>query len=426
MENYFLKCDISGIQSFIFNVASEGAAKSLKSRSEYVKTIADDCLKKLKDFFGTNNATELYNGGGNFYLKIKTDKSETEVQNFIAENIYKPKIDKDIFAYVSFVKGNGEKTGELLNAVNLKVNKAKLQRPVSFELLDAKPIKVEDVDINTIKGINGQVPKGDFEWIANKSDGDKKLAALKLDVDNLGTLFRDRAKDDYKKLSKALKDFFDSKLLLLIKELEMQQHIYVVFSGGDDCFLIGSWNKLFELAIKLQQRFSDFQVKLRKEITSLSQEDITFSAGIVVFQPHFPMLQLSEEVENALSASKRAEGKNSVTVFGKTLSWKDFEETQKLSKTFNDLINNEDERNRESKSLLQIFRLIYPQKKEMPKVWRLKYYLRRNVKKENEETVKKIFDDYSQALLHNYIGSNAKNADIYLVASRWAELLSRN
>jgi CRISPR-associated protein Csm1 len=425
MENYFLKCDISGIQKFIFNVASEGAARALKNRSEYVKKIADDCLKELKGFFGDENATELYNGGGNFYLKIRTDKSESDIQEFINENIYKPKIDKDIFAYVSFVEDNGEKTGELLDAVNQKMNRAKMQRPVSFKLLDAEPIKVDEVERNAIKGINGQVPNGDFEWIADKSDGDSKLAALKLDVDNLGTLFRGRNEDEYKKLSEALKDFFDDKLLALIKEKGMQQNIYVVFSGGDDCFLIGSWNKIFELAITLHQRFTDFQRDLRTKISSLPNADITFSAGIVVFQPHYPMLQLSEEAESALGASKRADGKNSVTVFGKTMRWKDFQQAQKLSKTFNDLINNEDESNRESKSLLQIFRLIYPQNGEMPKVWRLKYYLRRNVKNANEGTVKEIFDKYSQTLLRKFIKTEGENPDIYLVASRWAELFLR-
>jgi len=426
MANYFLKCDISGIQTFIFNVPSNGAAKALKSRSVYVQMIADDCLKKLKDFFGKSKTTELYNGGGNFYLKITTEKSETDIQKFIEDNIYKDRVNQDIFAFISFVKDNGEKTDKLLSAVNLEVNKSKMQRPLSLDLLDAKPIKVDEVEIKSIKGINGQVPEGDFEWIAIKSEGDSKLAALKLDVDNLGILFRERSEEDYKKLSEALKDFFDGKLLQLIRDLKMQQNIYVVFSGGDDCFLIGSWNKIFELTIEIRKRFSDFQINLKTKIVSLSKDEITFSAGIVVFQPHYPMLQLADEAEDALSASKREKGKNSVTVFDKTLTWNDFEKSRKIKDTFVDLINNPDERNRESKSLLQIFRMIYPLKNELPKVWRLKYYLRRNVKSFNSETVRQIFDDYSQALLQQHIkykNDGNKNPDVYLVASRWAELL---
>jgi CRISPR-associated protein Csm1 len=426
MTNYFLKCDISGIQSFIFNVPSKGAAQALKSRSVYVQMIAEECSKKLKDFFGKGNATELYNGGGNFYLKISTDNSVADIQRFIEDNIYKDKVGQDIFAYVSFVKNNGEKTADLLNAVNLEISKAKIRRPLSYNLLDARPIKVDDVEIKSIKGINGQIPNGDFEWIANKSDGDSKLAALKLDVDNLGELFMERTEDDYKKLSNALKDFFDGKLLQLIDDLKMQQYIYVVFSGGDDCFLIGSWNKIFDLTIKLQHKFADFQRELKTRIVSLPKNEITFSAGIIVFQPHYPMLQLANEVEDALSASKRTVGKNSVTVFNKTLTWSEFEKAKNLQNTFTELINNSDERNSESKSLLQIFRTIYPIKNELPKVWRLKYYLRRNVKESNMESIKQIFGDYSQSLLQQHIrysGIGKKNPDIYLVASRWAEIL---
>ena len=154
MANYFFKCDISGIQSYIFNVLSNGAAKALKSRSVYVQTVAEDCSKKLKDFFGKDNTKELYNGGGNFYLKISTDKSVSEIQNFINEKIYKDKITHDIFAFVAFVKDEGEKTGDLLNAVNMEVNRAKMKRLLTFDLLDAKPVKVDEVEIKSIKGIN--------------------------------------------------------------------------------------------------------------------------------------------------------------------------------------------------------------------------------------------------------------------------------
>ena len=430
MKQYFLKCDISGIQSFIFNVPSNGAAKALKGRSVYVQNVADDYLKKLKDFFKNDTVKELYNGGGNFYLEIDTNKTKEEI-DMKTQAVSNDYLKKDIFPYIAYIEKNTGNISDLLNDVNRKMQLTKLQRPISFELLDAKPEEIKNIDIFKEKGVNGQIPKNDknealeFKDIAEQSKGDSKLAALKLDVDNLGCLFRDRTEDDYKKLSQALKDFFDEKLLQLIKDLKMQQNIYVVFSGGDDCFLIGTWEKVLELALTLRRKFGEFQKDLKTRIISLPKDNITFSAGIVVSQPHFPMLQLAEEVEEALNASKRADRKNSVTVFGKCLNWEEFEKAQKLSETLENLINNPDERNKENKSLLQIFRLVYPQTREMPKVWRLKYYLRRNVKQWNEETVKQIFDEYSQALLFRHVGENKNNPDMYLVASRWTELLMK-
>lgn len=185
--NLLLKCDLSGIQSFIFNVPSEGAARELKSRSMYVQGIADYCLEELVEFFEEKNTKPLYNGGGNFYLEIETTKSKSEIQSKIAE-IQSQYLTGDIFPYVAFVEKRDD-IAESLNEVNRSVQKAKLQRPISNDLLDATPISVEPIKLSEIKGINGQVPKGDFSWIAEKSDGDKKLAAIKLDVDNLGFLF---------------------------------------------------------------------------------------------------------------------------------------------------------------------------------------------------------------------------------------------
>ncbi len=207
----------------------------------------------------------------------------------------------------------------------------------------------------------------------------------------------------------------------------MEQNIYVVFSGGDDCFLIGSWNKIFDLAIILRNKFADFQSKLRTQIKFEEDKEITFSAGIVVFAPHYPMLQMSEEAEEALDRSKgnryrdngETKEKNSVTVFGKTLTWKEFERAQSIASTLTDLIENEEE----SKGLTKIFRAVFPVRNEMPKVWKLKYFLRRNVKNRNLDIVKPIFDDYEQALLFRYIKNDAKNPDVFLVASRWAELI---
>lgn len=414
----FLKCDISGIQSFIFNVPSQGAAKELKRRSMYVEDVLKFCFYELKDFFKDDDFRKLYKGGGNFYLDISSIKSKQEIYGKI-DNIQKLYLESDIFPYITFIEKETSDIGLLLMDVNRAVQKQKMQRMLSFDLIDARPIKVSDIKIGEITGINGQVPKGDFGQIADRASGDKKLAAIKLDVDNLGALFMGLTELEYKKLSSAIKDFFDSKLLNLIYSMGLKENIYVVFSGGDDCFMIGSWSHIFDLTLRLREEFLKFQKQIRNDISSLPNSDITFSAGLVVFTPNYPLLQVAEEAESALNASKRAEGKNSVSLFGKTLTWDEFVKTQEAKKTITELIQEKNE----SKSLLMIFRTIYPQKNELPKVWRLKYFLRRNIQSANLDEVRPIFKDYEQALLFRYLNQKSINPDIYLVASRWSELL---
>ena len=73
---YFLKGDISGIQDFIFNVKSEGAAKSLKGRSFFIQALSLIGQQMIEDTFKKENVEQFYNGGGNFYLLLKSGDLE--------------------------------------------------------------------------------------------------------------------------------------------------------------------------------------------------------------------------------------------------------------------------------------------------------------------------------------------------------------
>ncbi|MDR1583610.1 MAG: hypothetical protein LBS55_10220 [Prevotellaceae bacterium] len=401
-----------------------------------MKKISEACLTCFKKEFST--IEELYHGGGNFYVRIASKRTEEEMLHFITE-VQNRYLHSDIFPYIAFVTDNKQKINELLSAVNHEMQKAKLRRPLTAGLLDPELPKFGDIDIRKLDDdINGQVPKDnqgnflDFDAIAEKSDGDDKMAAIKLDVDNLGQLFRDLNEKDYKALSDALKDFFDKKLQQLIAGKKITQNIYVVFSGGDDCFLIGSWNVIFDLAIEIRNSFKDFQKELKQKIQSLPKNEITFSAGIVVVPPKYPMIRLTEEVEEALDNSKRANGKNSISVFGKTISWDEFEHSQEISKRLKILISEKGE----SRSLIERIKssnigFDKLQKNaqrgyiNIPKVWRLKYYLR-NVKKINQKEIEELFENYSQAIIKTFLGKGTVNPDLYPVAARWAELLLKN
>jgi CRISPR-associated protein Csm1 len=62
--------DISGVQHFIYTLASSGAAKTLRGRSFYLQmlteVVADFVLRQL----GLPSANLIYAGGGNFYLLV--------------------------------------------------------------------------------------------------------------------------------------------------------------------------------------------------------------------------------------------------------------------------------------------------------------------------------------------------------------------
>ena len=67
----------------------------------------------------------------------------------------------------------------------------------------------------------------------------------------------------------------------------------VVYSGGDDLFVIGAWDDVLEFAVDVQRVFRRFT----------GNPEMTVSAGVVIQDPHFPLYHIADE---AGAAEKRA------------------------------------------------------------------------------------------------------------------------
>jgi CRISPR-associated protein Csm1 len=330
-------------------------------------------------------------------VKAQTSKSNKEIASLTKE-LQKKYLEKDVFPFLSFVEITEDNSliDNLIDAVNRKMQRAKLQRPVVYGLLDVQPLQIPE-DFSKLKGINAQVPRDkngkllDFEEIARLSEGNVKIAALKMKADQ------------------NRKGNFDDELLKLITDKGLQQNIHVVYSIGDECFLIGSWNRVFDLVINLRERL----------------KERTFSAGIVVVPPKYPMTRLVEDVEEALNTANS----DSVACFGKNVKWSEFKKSQNIAGQLVDLVRNKGE----SKNLIErikasdigISRLQQDASRgriNVPKVWRLKYYLR-NIRRQNKEEVEKLFNEYTNAVLDAFMNRQTTNPDLYPLAARWAELL---
>jgi CRISPR-associated protein Csm1 len=68
MSNLLINIDISGIQRFIYNIASEGALKNLRSRSFYIEILCKHITKRVLDVFHLHYANVLMDGGGSIYI----------------------------------------------------------------------------------------------------------------------------------------------------------------------------------------------------------------------------------------------------------------------------------------------------------------------------------------------------------------------
>ncbi len=171
-----------------------------------------------------------------------------------------------------------------------------------------------------------------FSHIAVKSrtrvsDGDKvvchgieALGVLKGDVDHLGMLFGCGLSDErftisrLATLNRQLESFFSLYLPHKLAVTDEYFDTYTVFSGGDDLFLIGPWNRMAALALEIRDSFARF---------ACNNDEITISMGITIRKPNTPVDAMAEEVETALKSAKN-EGRNRITMFGQTMKWDDF------------------------------------------------------------------------------------------------------
>ena len=80
------------------------------------------------------------------------------------------------------------------------------------------------------------------------------------------------------------------------------RNVTICYSGGDDLFIVGAWNEVVELAIDIRRCFARF-----------SQNTLTISAGIGVYESKYPIAAIAGEVAELEDASKSLPGKDAVT-----------------------------------------------------------------------------------------------------------------
>ncbi len=163
--------------------------------------------------------------------------------------------------------------------------------------------------------------KGDpkfFDELAGE-EGFRRLGVLRMDVDNLGLIFQKGIKTHqssfsrYAALSRNLDWFFKGYLNTLWRK-NFSDTTYIIYSGGDDLFIVGHWNQCIAFAEKIRQEFKAF--------TCMNQ-NLNISGGIAIITPKYPIKKAAEESAEAEKAAKNFMGdtKNAVCFLGRALGW---------------------------------------------------------------------------------------------------------
>jgi len=101
-----------------------------------------------------------------------------------------------------------------------------------------------------LAGLNRAVDKKgdplDFDQLAESSEGINRLGILRMDVDSLGRTLREGLVDRANlariaALSRHLSYFFGGYLSSLLSRDEYAEKLQIIYSGGDDVFIVGAW-----------------------------------------------------------------------------------------------------------------------------------------------------------------------------------------
>lgn len=182
-------------------------------------------------------------------------------------------------------------------------------------------------------GISSKVWVGDyqkgrsFKELADGSRGIKRLGVLRADIDNLGQAFVSGFDKKYVSLSRTatfsrkLSSFFKQKINYILENGEYYLHedelvdtgrnATIVYSGGDDLFIIGAWDDVVGLAIDINESLKEY-----------SQNTLTISAGIGIYPEKYPVVTMARQTGFLEDMSKGVVGKNAVTLFEEDLTYK--------------------------------------------------------------------------------------------------------
>lgn len=228
--------------------------------------------------------------------------------------------------------------------------------------------------------------KSSFEEFAAGSIGIKRIGVLRADVDFLGNAFvrgfvREGAENHYNTISRTAT--FSRKMSMFFKYhindilehgeyyLEKKENhdgrrlATIVYSGGDDIFIVGAWDEIIGFAVDLHQKFEKF-----------TEGTLTFSAGIGIYPGKFPVSTMAREVGELEDHAKNyREEKDAVALFDQenVYSWSDFiervlgEKLEYLKNMFDDLFCHEEKGNAFLYQMLDLIRNIQEKKQDVNK-----------------------------------------------------------
>ena len=222
-----------------------------------------------------------------------------------------------------------------------------------------------------------------------------------------------------------------------------KDRVTVVYSGGDDLFLLGAWDALPEAALTIKEQFAAF---------SCNNPSFTLSSGMVITGGKFPIYKSAE-----MAGETEAKAKKHVTIFqeekGKTaeknsftfldtpMHWKEFSALSGMKNDLYPLLQEKDNRpllNRLrniasswAESRDRMFRngghqgIEHIRRELMAEKWRWRMVYALARFSQGRQSIQEVIEKVQQFILSPVAGSDRDGIELLTVLSRWCEMQLR-
>jgi len=283
-----------------------------------------------------------------------------------------------------------------------------------------------------------------FEDFAEASKGPEKIAIFRADVDNLGNVFN-RGLGYYNTLSRsamlssALSDFFEGYVNHLAEKEGYKGTVGIVYSGGDDLFIVGAWDKVI-----------DFAFELRDDFDRYTHGNLSFSGGIIVVDHSIPVricARMAEDAENqAKSYKHNNKEKDTLVIFDTEIGYEEKDDVFYIKEKLLNLFEKQKDNVAFKGILNKLFDITYVYQKQNEKKkklkakglnteeiqkqvilerwkWLLVYGLRKYTTKDSNDQTEIIIEIQNKLLEHKNTTYNIE--DKLSAILRWVEFLTR-
>ena len=261
------------------------------------------------------------------------------------------------------------------------------------------------------------------QTLARRAQGRSIWGVLRGDVDNFGLrLRRVHSIEEHVPLSVLYKQFFAGELEVLCSLPEFWRKVSIIYSGGDDFAVYGSWDALIALAREVQRLFHRFTEENLKEYPGAEGKTISMAIALAP-ETYFPLAAVYEEAGRNLDLAKAAD-RDCIYLLGRILEWRHLNDAAELKDTVTRLIHDF----RMSKQFLYQLRSFYRRdaygaEADVQRTWRFQRRFNRILSGTRDREFQKL----RTHLIGEMIGKKSAEVKLRpagLVALEWARLVT--